>query len=71
MEWVDGARLNDEVAIKSMGLESKQFIDTLVQCSMRQMLGISIYIFMYMYILYLSYIIYHINMHILSFDNIY
>lgn len=38
MEWVDGARLNDADSLASMGLEGKQFIDTLVQCTMRQML---------------------------------
>lgn len=38
MEWVDGARLNDAASLASMGLEGKQFIDTLVQCTMRQML---------------------------------
>eukprot|EP01038_Epipyxis_sp_PR26KG_P009323 gene9323-12561_t len=38
MEWVDGARLNDEKSIESMGFESSKFIDILVQCSLRQML---------------------------------
>jgi predicted unusual protein kinase regulating ubiquinone biosynthesis (AarF/ABC1/UbiB family) len=38
MEWVDGARLNDKVAIDAMGLDSSKFVDTLVQCSLRQML---------------------------------
>jgi predicted unusual protein kinase regulating ubiquinone biosynthesis (AarF/ABC1/UbiB family) len=38
MEWVDGAKLNDKAAINAMGLDSSQFIDVLVQCSLRQML---------------------------------
>ena len=38
MEWIDGARLNDEQSLNAMGLDSSKFIDTLVQCSMRQML---------------------------------
>lgn len=38
MEWVDGARLNDKAAIDAMGLDSSKFVDTLVQCSLRQML---------------------------------
>lgn len=38
MEWVDGARLNDKASIDAMGLDSSQLIDTLVQCSLRQML---------------------------------
>lgn len=38
MEWVDGARLNDRAAIVAMGLEPSKFVDTLVQCSLRQML---------------------------------
>jgi aarF domain-containing kinase len=38
MEWVDGARLNDKKAIESMGLDSSKFVDTLVQCTLRQML---------------------------------
>lgn len=38
MEWVDGARLHDTNAIAAMGYESTRFVETLVQCSMRQML---------------------------------
>eukprot|EP01041_Mallomonas_annulata_P010624 gene10624-22181_t len=38
MEWVDGARLNDRDAIVAMGYEPSKFVDTLVQCSLRQML---------------------------------
>ena len=38
MEWVDGARLNDRQAILEMGFEPSRFVDTLVQCSLRQML---------------------------------
>ena len=35
---MDGARLNDKEAIKQMGFENSKFVDTLVQCSLRQML---------------------------------
>ena len=38
MEWVDGARLNDRASIAAMGLDSSKFVDTLVQCSLKQML---------------------------------
>ena len=38
MEWVEGARLSDKVAISRMGLDSSKFVDILVQCSLRQML---------------------------------
>jgi aarF domain-containing kinase len=38
MEWVDGARLNDKATLNAMGLDGSKFIDTLVQCSLRQML---------------------------------
>lgn len=38
MEWVDGARLSDRSAILAMGFEPGKFVDTLVQCSLRQML---------------------------------
>ena len=38
MEWVDGARLNDKAAIAAMGIDSAHYVDTLVQCSLRQLL---------------------------------
>ena len=38
MEWVDGARLSDRESIQRMGLDSSKFVDTLVQCTLRQML---------------------------------
>jgi aarF domain-containing kinase len=38
MEWVDGARLNDDAKIKAMNLDSSKLIDILVECSLRQML---------------------------------
>eukprot|EP00607_Mallomonas_marina_P009422 CAMPEP_0182420552 /NCGR_PEP_ID=MMETSP1167-20130531/5436_1 /TAXON_ID=2988 /ORGANISM="Mallomonas Sp, Strain CCMP3275" /LENGTH=737 /DNA_ID=CAMNT_0024596649 /DNA_START=178 /DNA_END=2391 /DNA_ORIENTATION=+ len=38
MEWVEGARLNDREAVLAMGYEPGKFVDTLVQCSLRQML---------------------------------
>jgi len=38
MEWVDGARLTDTDQIQAYGLDSSKLVDTLVQCSLRQML---------------------------------
>jgi aarF domain-containing kinase len=38
MEWVDGARLNDKAKLEEMGLDGSKFVDTLVQCSLRQLL---------------------------------
>lgn len=38
MEWVDGARLNDKSRMEEMGLDPSRLIDTLVQCSLRQLL---------------------------------
>ena len=38
MEWVDGVRLHDARAIQAMGFEKARFVNTLVQCSMRQIL---------------------------------
>jgi len=38
MEWVDGARLSDRKSIEAMNLDNSKFVDTLVQCSLRQML---------------------------------
>ena len=38
MEWVNGARLIDNQALVDMNLDSSKLIDTLVQCSLRQLL---------------------------------
>ena len=38
MEWVDGCRLVDGARLRAMGLDSSRLVDTLVQCSLRQML---------------------------------
>ncbi|CAM9724651.1 unnamed protein product [Chrysoparadoxa australica] len=38
MEWVEGARLVDKEALAGYGLEGTSLVDTLVQCSLRQML---------------------------------
>ena len=38
MEWVDGARLSDRKSIEAMNLDNSKFVDTLVQCSLRQIL---------------------------------
>jgi len=38
MEWVDGARLVDAEAMRSLGFEKSKFVDTLVECSLKQML---------------------------------
>ena len=38
MEWVDGVRLHDARAIQAMGFEKARFVNSLVQCSMRQIL---------------------------------
>lgn len=38
MEWVDGVRLNDREKLQEMGLDGSKFVDTLVQCSLRQLL---------------------------------
>ncbi|KAJ1397750.1 hypothetical protein B484DRAFT_438541, partial [Ochromonadaceae sp. CCMP2298] len=38
MEWVDGVRVNDLPALEKMGLQSSKLVDTMVQCTMRQML---------------------------------
>eukprot|EP01031_Cornospumella_fuschlensis_P030254 gene30254-36560_t len=38
MEWVDGARLNDVEALQRMRLDGTKLVNTLVQCSLRQML---------------------------------
>ena len=38
MEWVDGIRLTDSTSLSRYGLEKKKLVDTLVQCSLRQVL---------------------------------
>ena len=38
MEWVDGFRLTDSSSLARYGLEKKKLVDTLVQCSLRQVL---------------------------------
>lgn len=38
MEWVDGFRLTDNASLESYGLDKKKLVDTLVQCSLRQIL---------------------------------
>ncbi|CAM9117437.1 unnamed protein product, partial [Hapterophycus canaliculatus] len=38
MEWVEGARLSDRVMLDKYGLEPSRLVDTMVQCSLRQML---------------------------------
>jgi predicted unusual protein kinase regulating ubiquinone biosynthesis (AarF/ABC1/UbiB family) len=38
MEWVDGFRLSDKDAMSAAGLDASRFVDTLVKCSMKQML---------------------------------
>lgn len=39
MEWVEGFRLTDGDKLDEYGLDRKKLIDTLVQCSLRQILG--------------------------------
>jgi hypothetical protein len=39
MEWVEGFRLTDSDKLTEYGLDSKKLVDTLVQCSLRQILG--------------------------------
>ena len=39
MEWVEGFRLTDSDKLDEYGLDRKKLIDTLVQCSLRQILG--------------------------------
>jgi len=38
MEWVDGFRLTDSAALTLNGLNRKKLVDTLVQCSLKQIL---------------------------------
>ena len=39
MEWVEGFRLTDGESLEKYGLNRKKLVDTLVQCSLRQILG--------------------------------
>ena len=39
MEWIDGVRLTDREGLQSYGLDPSALVDTLVQCSLRQMLA--------------------------------
>jgi predicted unusual protein kinase regulating ubiquinone biosynthesis (AarF/ABC1/UbiB family) len=39
MEWVDGFRLTDRASLEEYGLNESKLVDTLVQCSLRQILG--------------------------------
>lgn len=39
MEWVEGFRLTDSDNMDKYGLDRKKLVDTLVQCSLRQILG--------------------------------
>ena len=38
MEWVDGFRLTDNDALTAYNLDRKKLVDTLVQCSLRQIM---------------------------------
>lgn len=38
MEWVDGFRLTDSASLAEYGLDKRKLVDTLVQCSLRQIL---------------------------------
>mmetsp|Transcript_35020 Transcript_35020/g.84763 ORF Transcript_35020/g.84763 Transcript_35020/m.84763 type:complete len:756 (-) Transcript_35020:3488-5755(-) len=38
MEWVDGVRLTDSASLATYGLETSKLVDTLVQCSLQQIL---------------------------------
>lgn len=42
MEWVDGFRLTDSNSLTKYGLDESKLVDTLVQCSLRQILGKSV-----------------------------
>lgn len=39
MEWVEGFRLTDRESLVKYGLDESKLVDTLVQCSLRQILG--------------------------------
>jgi predicted unusual protein kinase regulating ubiquinone biosynthesis (AarF/ABC1/UbiB family) len=38
MEWVDGFRLTDSASLAQYNLDRSKLVDTLVQCSLRQIL---------------------------------
>lgn len=38
MEWVEGVRLTDKRSLETMGVDPARIVDTLVQCSLRQIL---------------------------------
>jgi aarF domain-containing kinase len=38
IEWVDGVRLTDSDTLEMLGLDRRKLVDTLVQCSMKQIL---------------------------------
>ena len=38
MEWVDGFRLTDRASLAKYNLDESKLVDTLVQCSLRQIL---------------------------------
>merc|ERR1719343_1827061 len=38
MEWVDGFRLTDSKNLEAFNLDRKKLVDTLVQCSLRQIM---------------------------------
>ena len=38
MEWVDGFRLTDSASLEANNLDRKKLVDTLVQCSLRQIM---------------------------------
>jgi hypothetical protein len=39
MEWVDSFQLTDKATLVQYGLDESMLVDTLVQCSLRQILG--------------------------------
>jgi predicted unusual protein kinase regulating ubiquinone biosynthesis (AarF/ABC1/UbiB family) len=39
MEWVDGVRLTDQESLSRYNLDESKLVDSLVQCSLRQILG--------------------------------
>ena len=39
MEWIEGVRLTDIESLDNFGLDRQKLIDTLLQCSLRQILG--------------------------------
>jgi hypothetical protein len=49
MEWVDGFRLTDDVNMNLYNLNKSKMVDTLVQCSLKQILenGKCIHIYVY------------------------